>query len=73
VQNLKIIKINNNKKSLIYINRNLLTKIKQKILLKINILLKIKYKLKVKIKTKLLKLFLINIILYFKYLLISLE
>ncbi len=56
-----------------YINRNLLTKIKQKILSKINILLKIKYKLKNKIKTKLLKLFLINIILYFKYLLISLE
>ncbi len=56
-----------------HINKNLLTKIKQKILLKIDILLKIKYKLKVKIKTKLLKLFLISAILYFKHLLISLK
>jgi len=73
VQDLEIIKISNNKKNLIYINRNLLTEIKQKILSKINILLEIKLKLKIKIKIKLLKLFLINIILYFKHLLINLE
>ncbi len=54
-----------------HINRNLLTKIEQKILSKIDILLKIKYKLKVKTKIKLLRFFLINTILYFKYLLIS--
>ena len=70
---MKIIEINNNKENLIYIDKNLLTKIKQKILSKIDILLKIKYKLKVKTKIKLLELFLINIILYFKYLLISLK
>jgi len=54
-----------------HINKNLLIKIEQKILLKINALLKIKYRLKVKIKTKSLKLFLINVILYLKYLLIN--
>ena len=64
MRNLKIIKINNNKENLIYIDKNLLAKIKQKILSKINALLKIKYKLEVKTKVKLLKLFLINAILY---------
>lgn len=56
-----------------HINKNLLTKIEQKVLLKINTLLKIKLKLKVKIKVKLLELFLINVILCLKYLLISLK
>ncbi len=56
-----------------HINKNLLTKIKQEVLLKINVLLKIKYKLKIKIKAKSLELFLINIILCLKHLLISLK
>ncbi len=54
-----------------HINKNLLTKIEQKVLSKINALLKIKLKLKVKIKTKLLELFLVNVILCLKHLLIN--